>query len=481
VPKWTSGSAVGDSSIFDNGTNVGIGVVPSSWSTVTPTLQIGAGGAFIGGQGSANVIRVGVNVYYDGSNWRYINSGTVSWFETASGSFGWFNSASGIAGNVASINQVMTLTASGNLGIGTTSPAYKLDVNGTGGFSGSVTSAGKITSGIGAFRTGGFYIPYAGNANSRTWAMTSDEIAYGDFSILTSSTQTGGIDLYRFYINPAGNVGIGTTNPTDKLTIQGTSLKFYTTQNVANQYTYIGTEYSAGNGNNKAEIRFAIDGTDTRTRMQFHTANGGGDIGERMRITYDGNVGIGTTAPTSKLQVAKGSQSNTVSIANSAAYIYGTDVGLAIGQDAGTGGYGTWLQSIRLSDGLSFSMALNPNGGNVGIGTLAPGYKLDVSGTIRATGDVIAYSDARVKENIETLDGALDKVMKMRGVSYNKIGEQDKKVGVIAQEILEVLPEVVSQDETGTYSVAYGNIVSVLIEAIKEQQKQIDELKSKLK
>ena len=78
--------------------------------------------------------------------------------------------------------------------------------------------------------------------------------------------------------------------------------------------------------------------------------------------------------------------------------------------------------------------------------------------------------------------------MKMRGVSYNKIGEQEKKVGVIAQEILEVLPEVVSQDETGTYSVAYGNISAVLIEAIKEltntvkeQQKQIDELKSKLK
>ena len=131
---------------------------------------------------------------------------------------------------------------------------------------------------------------------------------------------------------------------------------------------------------------------------------------------------------------------------------------------------------------------INNTSGNVGIGTPLPGYKLDVSGTIRATGDVIAYSDARVKENVETLDGALDKVMKMRGVSYNKIGEQEKKVGVIAQEILEVLPEVVSQDETGTYSVAYGNISAVLIEAIKEltntvkeQQKQIDELKSKLK
>jgi hypothetical protein len=110
-------------------------------------------------------------------------------------------------------------------------------------------------------------------------------------------------------------------------------------------------------------------------------------------------------------------------------------------------------------------------------GSGAPSYQLDVKGTIRATGDVIAYSDQRVKENIHTIDNALDKVSQMRGVSFNKIGDDNKSVGVIAQEIEKILPEVVHEDDKGMKSVAYGNIVGVLIEAIKEQQKQIDELK----
>ena len=102
-----------------------------------------------------------------------------------------------------------------------------------------------------------------------------------------------------------------------------------------------------------------------------------------------------------------------------------------------------------------------------------------VDGAITASGDITAFSDARVKENVETLEGALDKTLKLRGVSYTRTDIEDKstKIGVIAQEILEVVPEVVSQDENGMYAVSYGNITALLIEAIKEQQKQIDELK----
>ena len=114
----------------------------------------------------------------------------------------------------------------------------------------------------------------------------------------------------------------------------------------------------------------------------------------------------------------------------------------------------------------------------VGVVNTAPSYPLDVTGTIRATGDVIAYSDIRVKENIKTIDNALDKIKALRGVEYNKIDNPEKSIGVIAQEIEEVIPEVVKEDEQGMKSVAYGNITAVLIEAIKEQQKQIDELKS---
>jgi len=105
-----------------------------------------------------------------------------------------------------------------------------------------------------------------------------------------------------------------------------------------------------------------------------------------------------------------------------------------------------------------------------------------IDGTVTATGDVIAYSDARVKENVHTIENALDKTLKLRGVTYNRTDVEDKstKIGVIAQEIMEVLPEVVSEDETGMYGVSYGNLTAVLIEAIKEQQKQIEELRNEL-
>jgi hypothetical protein len=118
---------------------------------------------------------------------------------------------------------------------------------------------------------------------------------------------------------------------------------------------------------------------------------------------------------------------------------------------------------------------------NIGFLTSGGGWRLrcDDSGNAIATGDVTAYSDRRVKENIHTIDNALEKVNSLRGVYYTRIDSEDKqrKVGVIAQETLEVLPEVVGQDTDGMYNVAYGNITAVLIEAIKEQQTQIEELK----
>ena len=117
------------------------------------------------------------------------------------------------------------------------------------------------------------------------------------------------------------------------------------------------------------------------------------------------------------------------------------------------------------------------------VGNINPGYKLDVEGDIRASSDVIAFSDKRVKENINTVNNALDTVTKLRGVTYNRkdIDDKSTKVGVIAQEVLEVLPEVVSKDENDMYSVAYGNIAGVFIEAIKELKAEVDSLKQEIK
>ena len=136
-----------------------------------------------------------------------------------------------------------------------------------------------------------------------------------------------------------------------------------------------------------------------------------------------------------------------------------------------------WRLYAGAGSGEVFTVEQN---GEVGIKDASPSYELDVNGTIRATGDVIAYSDERVKENIKTIDNSLEKVNKLRGVEFNKIGEDKKSIGVIAQEIEKVLPEVVRTDDEGMKSVAYGNMVSVLIEAIKELNAEVKELKEKL-
>lgn len=107
-------------------------------------------------------------------------------------------------------------------------------------------------------------------------------------------------------------------------------------------------------------------------------------------------------------------------------------------------------------------------------------------------GNVTAYSDIRVKENLEIIPDALEKVKKLNGYTFDRTDiETDnegntprkRQAGVVAQEVLEVLPEVVSGNEDnpdGHLSVAYGNMVGLLIEAIKEQQEQIEDLKARL-
>ena len=97
---------------------------------------------------------------------------------------------------------------------------------------------------------------------------------------------------------------------------------------------------------------------------------------------------------------------------------------------------------------------------------------------LTVTGDITSVSDVRTKENIETVANGLDLVSQLRGVWYNKIGEDKRKVGVIAQEVEEVLPEVVLTDVEGMKAVDYGKMVGVLIEAIKDLKAEIEELKS---
>ena len=111
------------------------------------------------------------------------------------------------------------------------------------------------------------------------------------------------------------------------------------------------------------------------------------------------------------------------------------------------------------------------NGGNVGIGEDNPNYKLHVAGDIYATGDVTASSDRRLKTDIKRIEGALDKVCAIGGYTY--VMNDKPSTGLIAQEVLEVLPEVIHGSEETSYSLAYGNVIGLLVEAIKELKEKI--------
>jgi len=124
------------------------------------------------------------------------------------------------------------------------------------------------------------------------------------------------------------------------------------------------------------------------------------------------------------------------------------------------------------------------NSGSVGIkvneGGLPLSYALDVSGSIRASGTVLQSSDERLKENIYTIDNAGDRLDSIEGVYFNWKDREERRVGVIAQQVEKVLPEVVSQDNNGYLNVDYGGLVPLLIETIKEHKNIINDLENRI-
>jgi hypothetical protein len=157
----------------------------------------------------------------------------------------------------------------------------------------------------------------------------------------------------------------------------------------------------------------------------------------------------------------------------------------------GTGGTGSRLKLggtttySFIQSHVSQKLAINPLGNNVGIGKTNPSSKLDVNGTITATGTNFA-SDINLKTNINNIETPLETISKLKGITFDwkdHIIETDKtlqgtKHGLIAQEVEKILPNLVHTNKTK--SVSYIEIIPILIEAIKEQQNQIDELKNKI-
>ncbi len=207
------------------------------------------------------------------------------------------------------------------------------------------------------------------------------------------------------------------------------------------------------------------------------------------------NVGIGTTSPTNKLQV-----NGSIRLLGQTTHqvqVTGVASSGRLGQDVNGFFFASDTAGKQLNfftnAGAGIQKRLTVTGdGNVGIATTSPPTtKLEVNGSgkftgnVSATGDVTAttlteISSRRWKTNVQPLQGALEKVERLRGVSYQRVTDGRHDIGLIAEEVGAVVPEIVSYEGNGedAKSLAYARLTALLVEAMKEQQAQIRELQS---
>ena len=320
---------------------------------------------------------------------------------------------------------------SGNFGIGTSSPTYKLSVQGNGIFADDI---------------------YLRDGSTTT----------GDFlARIYDSSDDGIIDVYRnnavtlrlhgngnSYFN-SGNVGIGTTSPNAKLAVVGTQINggdFYV-RDASITGTNVVRIIDGGTDGNDGIIDIYADGAVTSS------LSGSG----HCYFNGVGNVGVDTQYPVSDLAVAHGSNATYDGIALFNKNITGNANGAV-----------RWSLYMQASD-----MDLNFRYNGV--------YKAQI---YASDGSYHYTSDRRMKKNFEQLDNVLTKVMKLAPTSYHMLDQKDseqKRIGFIAQEVNELFPSLVfySSDED-LYSLNYAGFGTVAIAAIQEQQEIIEKQQSEI-
>lgn len=356
----------------------------------------------------------------------------------------------------------------GNVGIGTTTPQTALHVVGAtrtdGGLEIRSTAAYSTAQSMGTE----YWAKYNSSGNQTAVATifglrtsTANGSYDGELSFLTRATGSPQVEAMR--INRNGLVGIGTPIPAHKMDIVGDV-------NVTGTYLINGVAISSG----------VVTGSGTLGTISKWTGSGG-SLGNSIIYENNNNIGIGTTAPGQKLHVSGG-----VALFNNVAIGSGADAnsGLRIVAPISTTHY-NWM--IGAQQNLDRAIEFTPS--TVVGGTIfnSPAMTINQSGDITiggsgtSAGGWLVSSDVRLKKNVETLSGALEKVGRIRGVSYNLVsGPPGRQIGVIAQELEQEFPELVKTDDKGYKAVAYDKLSAVLIEAIKELQSQNQTLRQRL-
>jgi hypothetical protein len=506
LPKFTGSTTIGNSQIFDNGTNVGIG-------TATPNTKLQI-------DDSNDVILALRRTINGNAGIKFESTGVNnSRLYGASDSYAlryFYNS-----------NEYLTISATGNVGIGTVSPGQLLTLGG------SISPQLSIVS---STTTGSSEIYFGDSAAVYRGAILYDHTS----DYLTLHAGAG----ERMRIASNGKIGINNSVGYNQLDVKGTSTNASTLEGIAGFYrnTTAGGALIIRATDTQADIAATWFSGATDMDLTFTTVPSSGNYFERMRITSGGNIGFGITpaawgvgANYTGYQFKNASlyvrTSSPELYVNNNAYYNGTNWKYLIGATAakfelinneflfsnvvsGTADANiTWVDRMRItSDGkvivgssyqtYPVSIEAQSGGGQLALtrsgavtefymgGTTGGATQLYVrsggSGGVRLDAGATSWvsaSDIRLKDIEKPIENAVESLSTLQTIYYSWKDSDNKSlhIGLIAQEVEAVFPEIVSQSSiTGMKGVNYTELIPVLVKAIKEQQGVIESLKSRI-
>ncbi len=446
--------------------NVGIGTTnPNNLLQVVDLINFDNTdfNTFLGYQAGKNVVSEAQYNTFIGYQAGFSSSTAASStadYNTAIGYQALFNNTTGGANTALGVSALRyNTTGSYNTAIGTA--ALGSNTTGYQNIAIGYQAGGYIADGTTANSTSTNSVYLGANTKaSFSGAINEIVIGYDAVGAGSNSVVLGNDSITRTILK--GNVGIGTTTPSAKLHLIHPSrgeIKLLSTSGVGHDFGY--------NGGIDSFFWFTHTGTSTGHTL-FRWDDGISSL-DLLYIGNNGNIGIGTMTPSQRLTVVG-------------------NIGIQAGANAFIGTLDNYALSLRTNNTDRIFIT---NAGNVGIGTTAPAQRLDVAGNIRTTGCVVynggtlgtCVSDIRLKDNITDLsfNNALVKVLSLQPKQFTLKNDPSQKIsGLIAQDVEQIAHELVVTDEKGYKQIKYGDIQWLLIEAIKEQQKEIEDLKKEI-